>query len=53
MLSQIDNALRRAMLQEIGERLQACLREEELPASLSVLLDQLRQHEARDKDLRE
>jgi hypothetical protein len=41
MQSQIDEALRRAILREIGERLQICLRQEELPASLRVQLDRL------------
>jgi hypothetical protein len=43
MQNQIDEALRRAILREIGERLQACLREEELTASLRVQLQRLRQ----------
>jgi len=42
MLSHIDEALRRAILREIGETLQACLTEGELPASLRVQLDRLR-----------
>jgi hypothetical protein len=43
MQSQIDEALRRAILREIGERLQACLSEQELPASLRDQLQRLRQ----------
>jgi hypothetical protein len=43
MESQIDEVLRRAILREIGERLQACLREEELPARLKAHLHRLRQ----------
>jgi hypothetical protein len=42
MQSYLDETLRRAMLREIGERLQACLREDELPASLRIQLDRLR-----------
>jgi hypothetical protein len=39
----IDKALSRAILREIGERLQACLEEDELTQSLRVQLDRLRQ----------
>lgn len=39
----IDKALSRAILREIGERLQACLEEDELTPSLRVQLDRLRQ----------
>ena len=39
----IDAAFSRAIIREIGERLQASLREGELPASLKVQLDRLDQ----------
>src|SRR3974390_285169 len=39
----IDAAFSRAIIREIGERLQASLREGELPASLNVQLDRLDQ----------
>lgn len=39
----IDRALTRAILREIGERLQACLDEDELTPSLRLQLDRLRQ----------
>lgn len=39
----IDKALSHALLREIGERLQACLGEDELTPSLGVQLDRLRQ----------
>lgn len=39
----IDRALTRALLREIGERLQACLGEDELTPSLRLQLDRLRQ----------
>jgi hypothetical protein len=42
MQNHIDEALRRAILREIGETLQARLREEELPPSLKVQLARLR-----------
>lgn len=41
--SDIDKALSRAILREIGERLQARLGEDELTPSLRVQLDRLRQ----------
>lgn len=39
----IDAAFSRAIIREIGERLQASVREDELPARLRVLLDRLDQ----------
>jgi hypothetical protein len=39
----IDQVLRRAIIQEIGERLRACLREDELPESLKLQLQRLDQ----------
>lgn len=42
----IDKALSRATLREIGERLQACLGEDELTPSLRVQLDRLRQQDS-------
>jgi hypothetical protein len=39
----IDQVLRRAIIQEIGERLRACLREDELPESLKLQLHRLNQ----------
>lgn len=39
----IDKALSRAILRVIGERLQACLGQDELTPSLGVQLDRLRQ----------
>lgn len=39
----IDKALSRAIRREIGERLQACLGDDELTPSLRVQLDRLRQ----------
>jgi hypothetical protein len=40
---EIDQVLRRAIIQEIGERLRACLREDELPESLKLQLRRLNQ----------
>ena len=39
----IDQVLRRAIIQEIGERLRTSVRENELPVRLRVLLDRLDQ----------
>lgn len=41
----IDEALSRAILREIGERLQSCLGDDELTPSLRVQLDRLRKRD--------
>ena len=51
MDNQIDEAFRRAILREIGERLQACLTQEELPANLRAQLHELRRLD--DQSLRD
>jgi hypothetical protein len=43
MPSHIDKTLRHTILQEIGQGLRACLREEELPSRLRLQLDRLSQ----------
>src|SRR5262245_50808611 len=43
MRNHIDEALSRAIIREIGERLRASLKEDELPASLKAQLERLDQ----------
>ena len=47
--SDIDQAFRRAIIQEIGERLRACLREDELPENLKLQLQRLDQLDNRSQ----
>ena len=47
----IDQALSRAIIREIGERLRASLAEDELTASLKAQLDQLRELEGRSPSI--